>query len=323
MTGYCKNCKMSFDGKTCPLCHGSKDTNAKPISIGIVIVGIVVLIGFLVYTGGIQIDQEKLEESIEMIPNNIQDVSDTVEGIASETSEKLSETITKNIKIPDIESTVNQITEKVNEIKESAPETNLIKNPLNSKPVINILELESQIHDFTNIERQKNNLSTFSYDSKIAGIARQHSLDMTEKNYFEHTNSYGVDAPERGISAGYENCGDPDAIKIANNLEYYMNGDIPTYNNYVMQFNQLVEQGKLHSGFAENIAQNWLYTSYMTKGIELSYDWQTQEELAHSIVQLWMNSPGHRENILSYHQSEGIGISISDDYAVYATQDFC
>ena len=36
-----------------------------------------------------------------------------------------------------------------------------------------------------------------------------------------------------------------------------------------------------------------------------------------------MNSYGHRQNILnSDYYKEGICVSISDDYAVYITQDF-
>ena len=71
MTGYCKNCKMNYAGKNCPICHGGTDTSAKPISLGIVIVGIVILVGFLVYTGGIQIDKENLESELEYLKREI------------------------------------------------------------------------------------------------------------------------------------------------------------------------------------------------------------------------------------------------------------
>jgi hypothetical protein len=36
----------------------------------------------------------------------------------------------------------------------------------------------------------------------------------------------------------------------------------------------------------------------------------------------WMESEGHRDNIMGSHHSQGIGISISDD-DVLITQDFC
>ena len=41
------------------------------------------------------------------------------------------------------------------------------------------------------------------------------------------------------------------------------------------------------------------------------------------VVQGWMNSPGHRQNILaSYWVFEGIGVGISPDGKIYITQDF-
>ena len=116
MSGFCRKCRMRFEGSNCPICHGTKQTNAKSVSIGVVITGIVIMLGILVYTGGIQIDQANLEESIKTMPGSIQDVGNTVGNIASETSEKLSNTIRKNIEIPDIEPTINQITKKVTEI---------------------------------------------------------------------------------------------------------------------------------------------------------------------------------------------------------------
>ncbi len=37
-----------------------------------------------------------------------------------------------------------------------------------------------------------------------------------------------------------------------------------------------------------------------------------------------MNSPGHRENILTeIYDREGIGVEITDDHKVYVTQNFC
>ena len=47
------------------------------------------------------------------------------------------------------------------------------------------------------------------------------------------------------------------------------------------------------------------------------------DTIATETVESWMNSPGHRANILtSYFQSEGIGVSISYN-EVYVTQNFC
>lgn len=58
----------------------------------------------------------------------------------------------------------------------------------------------------------------------------------------------------------------------------------------------------------------------------MTYD--TPEGLATGIVDSWMNSTGHRENILRpYWNGEGIGIEIVETgdgmTKVWATQNFC
>ena len=60
------------------------------------------------------------------------------------------------------------------------------------------------------------------------------------------------------------------------------------------------------------------------QGNYLSYNWHTEESLANEIVEGWMNSPGHRKNILTPDfEKLGVGVSIGDDGGVYATQNFC
>ena len=56
----------------------------------------------------------------------------------------------------------------------------------------------------------------------------------------------------------------------------------------------------------------------------VSKDYHSLEELANLVVDGWMDSPGHRENILnSSYDVEGIGVAINDDEEVYVTQNFC
>lgn len=46
--------------------------------------------------------------------------------------------------------------------------------------------------------------------------------------------------------------------------------------------------------------------------------------MAKQIVDDWMDSSGHRENILdAHHTMMGLGVVITDDEQVYATQNFC
>ncbi|WP_369333802.1 CAP domain-containing protein [Halorubrum sp. SP3] len=72
----------------------------------------------------------------------------------------------------------------------------------------------------------------------------------------------------------------------------------------------------------ENVAQSWVFEDIKTEsGTEYLTD---EEELAKSLTRQWMNSPGHRENMLRTRWSEtGVGITITDENKVYATQMFC
>jgi uncharacterized protein YkwD len=79
-------------------------------------------------------------------------------------------------------------------------------------------------------------------------------------------------------------------------------------------------------GIAENIFQTWLFSSYTTSlsGLVVSRNYMTREEIASQVVDGWINSPGHRENILNArYDREGIGIAVSSDGKVYVTQNFC
>jgi uncharacterized protein YkwD len=76
------------------------------------------------------------------------------------------------------------------------------------------------------------------------------------------------------------------------------------------------------SGCGENIMmQPEAGVITIINGIEYP-KYLSQDELAKSIVEGWMNSPGHRENILTnWFVKSGVGIYYSNNY-YYVTQDF-
>ena len=50
----------------------------------------------------------------------------------------------------------------------------------------------------------------------------------------------------------------------------------------------------------------------------------TQDEIVNNILNSWMDSKEHRENMLaSYWKSEGIGIAIGPNEMIYITENFC
>ena len=164
--------------------------------------------------------------------------------------------------------------------------------PTGGKPDIDTHQLEDRTHQLINAERIKYGLSPLEHIEKIRLIARSHSEDMAQRGYFSHDTLEGLDPTDRGKNAGYD-----------------CRKDYGSYFSF---------------GLAENIYQGGLISlTTFINGVAY-HDWFTLEEIAAGTVEGWMNSAGHRENILdaSYDRT-GIGVAIADDGKVYFTQNFC
>jgi uncharacterized protein YkwD len=161
------------------------------------------------------------------------------------------------------------------------------------KPQFDSQKIEYLVHQLTNQERENYGLAQLIFDSEIRQIARGHSQDMASREYFAHETPEGFTPSDRAEQVGYV-C-------------------------------QKIVGLQMYSGLAENIFQGYLFNSYYTLNDEItSYDWSSEEEIAKITVDGWMNSPGHRENILTdVFDREGIGVEISSDNKVYVTQNFC
>lgn len=160
--------------------------------------------------------------------------------------------------------------------------------------VIDAQVLEAQIHELVNAERASQGLSELGWDADLAAVARAHSLDMSARGYFAHINPEGEGPLERCREAGF-------AVR-----------KIPT------------GDFQYRLGCAENLFQGSIEkTRWYAEGTYSHSDYYTVEELAGQCVAAWMESPGHRENILTpYWLAEGIGIVIAPDGKVYVTQNF-
>ena len=62
---------------------------------------------------------------------------------------------------------------------------------------------ERKIVELINLERQRRNIGTMTWDPKLQQIARAHSRDMANLGYFSHTNKSGRDYRQRALDAGY------------------------------------------------------------------------------------------------------------------------
>jgi uncharacterized protein YkwD len=134
-------------------------------------------------------------------------------------------------------------------------------------------------------------LPQLEWDDALAGIGRKHSKDMSLRNYFDHVSPEGHNFSYRYQRERYQ-C----SVRVGNTI--YLG--------------------------AENIALNNQYASVTTVNGEAFYDWSSQDQIAETTVQGWMNSPGHRKNILMPHRRhEGIGVAFGPDGKIYITQNFC
>jgi uncharacterized protein YkwD len=104
----------------------------------------------------------------------------------------------------------------------------------------------------------------------------------------------------------------------------YFAHENPDGEDFIDRFEKFPEE--CADGYGENIAANYLDTRVRNDQGETD-TYYTAEDVSTALVQQWMNSTGHRENILTEKfEYVGTGIYIQDrgDKAqVYATQNFC
>ncbi len=189
------------------------------------------------------------------------------------------------VNMPDIENISDDLSNRVTSVTETLP--------VRTASGFDSGVIEDYIYQFTNDERQRMGIPQLARVSVIDSVARNHSVDMSERSYFAHDTPEGLDPTARGERAGYS-C-------------------VKDYGTHYTE------------GLAENISQGHTYSSYVTAGVTSSYDWHESElDVASEIFSGWMGSPGHRENILgSTYDRIGVGVEISADEVVYATQNFC
>ena len=169
--------------------------------------------------------------------------------------------------------------------------------------------LEDLILHYTNVERKAAGLKPLNHDRDLSNIARGHSRDMTRFGLYHEINGKGP--TDRALEAGYK-------------CRFHF-GDGSYSDDY--------------SGLGENISEYPRITEFNTQMI--GNMWRTipskfsrdSRDMALAIVRSWMNSPGHRRNILDSRYSRiGIGVAIEyekvansvDLYQerVFSTQNF-
>lgn len=161
--------------------------------------------------------------------------------------------------------------------------------------------LEAAVFYATNEKRVQFDLPIFTYDRFLLRSSRLHSANMKQYNFFSHVNrkKKAFKTPHlriRYVGGRFKG--------TAENIAKFSVLELPADNSYLIGKN-----GKLQD----------------KSGNELQG--RTYKSLGKMIVDAWMDSEGHRENILGEYQYLGCGISKIDRAkdgmpSVYITQNF-
>jgi uncharacterized protein YkwD len=161
-----------------------------------------------------------------------------------------------------------------------------------NQPVVDPQVLETRIFNAINAERTQRRLKPLKTDTRLTNLARAHSRDMALRAFFDHVNPDGKSSVQRARTAGLE-CRRPLDDR------YYL-------------------------GLGENIFQNNLYDRVIFRNDKPSYEWKPVDEIVKSTVEGWMNSPGHRQVILTAgYLNTGVGVAVAPNDQILITQEFC
>jgi len=156
---------------------------------------------------------------------------------------------------------------------------------------VNQTLLRQELHDEVNNVRLEQDVHELGQNELLHNVAEYHSEDMVEGGYYSHTSPSGESMTDR-----YEKF-DIDCKAISGNS---ITG-------------------------AENLAETYAFVPVDTEdGVET---FSTEEEIAHRVVEMWLNSPRHREILLDsdlYTQGFGVATEQTENgVRVLVTQNFC
>ena len=236
--GYfvCTRCKKRSYGRT-------RRKQSKKIILGIsisMIIGIVVVFGFS--SGILDINQKKLDETIQTLPQNLP---------------LISKDLPPEIHVP-IDQIIDASVEEINKIEEKIQNAGL--------PEESSEEYALQSIEYINQKRTQNGKDSITHDSRVYQLAMARVKDMHQYQYHDHTNPFTGTCP------------------------YNMKSEFGLRSN-------------------ENVAEN----SYLFGDIGSP---TTYNPSYHEIVDGWMQSTGHRINLLSYEHVAG-SVACYGGYCVF------
>ena len=217
---------------------------------------------------------------------------------------------------------------------------NLEKVPIANNLInANFLKIDKVIHILINKERKKYNLTPLSWDDKIAAVAKEHSENLARENQTTTDPDLLCNYPmihHEGYHFGlYQNT----RLNNRNIYNFDLSGEnialIPkikkieykskkSYDCKTKELNNAFkiileeapedEKIKIIKDEIKN-RQNLIANNPNIEIIKKSY--KTISEIENEAVTGWMNSPGHRANILKKeYDTTGIGVAEINDYFI-------
>ncbi len=211
-----------------------------------------------------------------------------------------------------------------------------------------LVNFEKKIYDLVNEERVNFNLKPLLFNEDLAKVAREHSQDLANENKnftaMDTTCSYplihheGLDfgiyqdnrLANRGIKY-YNMSGENIALLSSASIDLiYREGSIDPHifeqctkqhtewdDDFKEAIEEEIDEEKKITMLKNEIDKREKAFSD-TVHLEISSTkWQTDDELAARAVEGWMNSPGHRRNILKLEYDEaGIGVAYVNSYVI-------
>ncbi len=221
------------------------------------------------------------------------------------------------------------------------PATNISPAPptglqLRGKPSYDINGIAHGVQDLINGIRVQNGLGTLTWDDTLAKVAYDHSADQAVDNILITNPDIICHYPmirHEGIRGGYSlsdrlNAGGVSYRSAGENIVMFSSAK-----DFVFQYAsnnpppECPEVPKFTPGEGTQEERLALFQSILNLALDavrgltpvewVSTNWRTQDEVVQKAVELWMNSDGHRANILrSSFNYGGVGIAPVNDYFI-------
>lgn len=146
------------------------------------------------------------------------------------------------------------------------------------KHFVNIDLLNAAIFWFTNVQRRKYGLTLFQFHDKLKQMATLHSEQMRTHSFFDHENKF-----------------DSRYKTLKNRMDLMRDG---LFNGFMSYAENIADCPviKANEPFTYSVKDGFVHFYTMDGKEFFPY---TYSEMAKSVVDGWMNSPGHRANILN------------------------